>query len=84
MCYNVFCLLLASYSLSPSFDLERPTECDDEYWTHPDPAQAFKQPEGKPSRVSAFIHILKLVQILGFSLRTIVSVFHKFLDICTD
>ncbi|KAI0030613.1 fungal-specific transcription factor domain-containing protein, partial [Vararia minispora EC-137] len=53
------------------FDLEMPIDCDDEYWTHPDPSQAFKQPPGKPSLVSNFISNLKLVKILGFALRTI-------------
>ncbi|KAI0034155.1 fungal-specific transcription factor domain-containing protein [Vararia minispora EC-137] len=53
------------------FDLEMPVECDDEYWTPSDSAQAFTQPSGKPSYVSAFIHSLKLSQILGYALRTI-------------
>jgi hypothetical protein len=48
-------------------------ECDDEYWENPDPEQAFKQPSGKPSKLSYFILYLKLDQILGFALRTIVS-----------
>ena len=28
------------------------TEVDDEYWTNPDPALAFKQPPGKPSKIA--------------------------------
>jgi hypothetical protein len=50
-----------------------PVECDDEYWTTEDPAQAFVQPAGKPSHMSFFICTLKLNQILGFAMRTIVS-----------
>ncbi|KAI0312122.1 fungal-specific transcription factor domain-containing protein [Amylostereum chailletii] len=37
-----------------SIDLEFPIECDDEYWLHPDPEKAFKQPPGKPSKVSYY------------------------------
>ena len=57
----------------PSFDLDLPAECDDEYWSPPDPKDAFKQPSGKPSKMSYFIAYLKLSQILAFALRTIVS-----------
>ncbi|KAI0058759.1 hypothetical protein BV25DRAFT_1788378, partial [Artomyces pyxidatus] len=56
------------------FDLDLPVECDDEYWTHPDPEQAFKQPAGKPCQTSYFISFLKLNQILAFALRTIYSI----------
>ena len=60
-------------NLDPSFDLDLPAECDDEYWSPPDPKDAFKQPPGKPSKMSYFIAYLKLSQILAFALRTIVS-----------
>jgi hypothetical protein len=60
-------------NLDPSFDLDLPVECDDEYWSPPDPKDAFKQPPGKPSKMSYFIAYLKLSQILAFALRTIVS-----------
>jgi hypothetical protein len=59
--------------LYSSFDLELPADCDDEYWDHPDPKQRFKQPENKPSLISAFILFIKLNQILSYCLRTIVS-----------
>ena len=59
----------------PSFDIEMPIECDDEYWDHPDPEQRWRQPPGKPSLVTAFNLYLKLNQVLAFSLRTIVSPF---------
>jgi hypothetical protein len=55
-----------------SFDLDLPVECDDEYWEHPDPQQAFKQPTTKPSVIAYFNCYLKLNQVLAFSLRTIV------------
>jgi hypothetical protein len=55
-----------------SFDIDLPVECDDEYWDHPDPAKRFKQPPNKPSSATAFINYIKLLQILGISLRTIV------------
>ena len=55
-----------------SFDLDLPLEVDDEYWEHPDPTQAFKQPAGVPCNISSFNSFLKLNQILAFALRTIV------------
>ncbi|KAH7929532.1 hypothetical protein BV22DRAFT_1116792 [Leucogyrophana mollusca] len=55
------------------FDLDLPVECDDEYWEHPDPEKAFKQPPDKPSIVSFFISFVKLNDILAFALRTIYS-----------
>ncbi|KAI0364475.1 hypothetical protein BV20DRAFT_1039391 [Pilatotrama ljubarskyi] len=56
------------------FDLDLPTECDDEYWAHPDPEQAFKQPPGKPSTITFFNCYIRLHQILAFALRTIYSI----------
>ncbi|KAK0480213.1 fungal-specific transcription factor domain-containing protein [Armillaria novae-zelandiae] len=55
-------------------DIDFPAECDDEYWEHPDPEQAFKQPPGKPSYVAFFNSFLKLNQLLSFCLRTIYSI----------
>ncbi|KAG9308124.1 hypothetical protein JVU11DRAFT_12476 [Chiua virens] len=56
------------------FDLDYPIECDDEYWEHPDPEQAFKQPPDKPSTVSYFVSFIKLNNILSFAHRTIYSI----------
>ncbi|KAF8226986.1 hypothetical protein L208DRAFT_1406132 [Tricholoma matsutake] len=56
------------------FDIDLPVDCDDEYWDHPDPAQRFKQPPNKPSSATAFIIYIKILQILGLSLRTIYSI----------
>ncbi|KAJ8087145.1 Gypsy retrotransposon integrase-like protein 1 [Marasmius tenuissimus] len=56
------------------YDLDLPIECDDEYWEHPDPEQAWRQPPGKPSTVSFFVSLLKLVKILALALRTIYSI----------
>lgn len=53
-------------------DVEFPAECDDEYWAHPDPEQAFKQPADKPSVLAFFNCCLKLKQIHAFALRTLV------------
>uniref|UniRef100_A0A0W0EWG7 Xylanolytic transcriptional activator regulatory domain-containing protein n=1 Tax=Moniliophthora roreri TaxID=221103 RepID=A0A0W0EWG7_MONRR len=53
------------------FDLDMPVECDDEYWEHPNPEMAFKQPPGKPSYVTAFVSYLKLMRLLAMALRTI-------------
>ncbi|KAI0339080.1 hypothetical protein BDW22DRAFT_1431991 [Trametopsis cervina] len=56
------------------FDVDLPSTCDDEYWIHPDPAQAFKQPEGRPSQGVFFTCLLRLSQIHAFALRTIYSI----------
>ncbi|KAF8992796.1 fungal-specific transcription factor domain-containing protein [Cyathus striatus] len=62
------------------FDLDMPTECDDEYWEHPDPTQRFKQPEGVPSTITAFNQQLRIDKIMGFALNTIYSIKTKFWD----
>ncbi|KAM5544332.1 hypothetical protein V8D89_001992 [Ganoderma adspersum] len=71
---------LTSYGLGrPSsihdedFDLALPTECDDEYWLSPEGEPWFQQPPDKPSKVTAFVCVLKLGQILAFAMRTIYS-----------
>ena len=56
-----------------SFDVALPTECDDEYWTASEPELAFKQPLGKPSKITFFNCYVRLHQILAFAMRTIVS-----------
>lgn len=56
------------------YDLELPVECDDEYWDLSDPQTAWKQPPGSPSYVAYFNILIKLYDILGFTLRTIYSV----------
>jgi hypothetical protein len=57
------------------FDVDLPTEIDDEYWENEqDPEQAFKQPPGKPSLLSYFVCFIKLNQILAVALRTIYSI----------
>ena len=56
-----------------SIDVDLPIECDDEYWINSDPDLAFKQPEGKPSRLTYFNCMLKLTQIHAFAMKTVVS-----------
>ena len=74
VCWIYACNLLPNKTyIYSSFDLELPVDCDDEYWDHPDPKQRFKQPENKPSLISAFILFIKLNQILSYCLRTIVT-----------
>lgn len=60
--------------LPSSNDLPMPTNCDDEYWEHEDPYQAFVQPHGKPTTIAAFIHLLKLYRLLAMALRNLVCV----------
>jgi hypothetical protein len=56
-----------------SFDVDLPTDCDDEYWENDDPNLAFKQPPGRPSKVAFFISLIRQQEIQAFALRTIVS-----------
>ena len=56
-----------------SYDVDPLIECDDEFWTNADPAQAFKQPPGKPSKIVFTNHLLGLLKIFDFLSRTIVS-----------
>ncbi|KDQ08707.1 hypothetical protein BOTBODRAFT_138635 [Botryobasidium botryosum FD-172 SS1] len=53
------------------FDIDFPLEVDDEYWTHPDPERAFKQPDNQPSLIAFFNCYLRLMQISSFVMRTI-------------
>ncbi|THU89669.1 hypothetical protein K435DRAFT_760868 [Dendrothele bispora CBS 962.96] len=59
-------------STSPDdYDLEYPTECDDDYWENEDPNKAFVQPEDKPSRVAFWNHYIKFAEIVGYAHRLI-------------
>lgn len=64
----------SSLTVEGSYDLDFPLEVDDEYWEPQDAALAFCQPQGKPSLISALNSMLKLLDILSFTLRTIVCV----------
>ncbi|KAJ7578584.1 fungal-specific transcription factor domain-containing protein [Mycena floridula] len=60
--------------LKEDFDIDLPVECDDEYWEHPDPAQAFQQPVDKPCQVSAFICFIQLTDMTATALRKLYCV----------
>ncbi|KAJ6629500.1 fungal-specific transcription factor domain-containing protein [Mycena sp. CBHHK59/15] len=59
---------------SDDYDLDYPIECDDEFWDHPDPAMAFKQPSGRPSTMTYTTVYLKLIEIVGMTQRTVYSI----------
>lgn len=59
-----------------SIDCELPVVCDDEYWIHPDPNLAFKQPDSKPSAIASWVCGLGLLHILAVALRTLVGNFY--------
>ncbi|KAF9268427.1 hypothetical protein L218DRAFT_893492 [Marasmius fiardii PR-910] len=59
---------------SDDFDVDLPIECDDEYWESSDPQKAFVQPVGKPSVVSLFSTLLRLLDIVSFAQRTLYAV----------
>ncbi|KAF5339483.1 hypothetical protein D9758_015314 [Tetrapyrgos nigripes] len=56
------------------FDVDLPIECGDEYWETEDPEQAFKQPPGTVSYMSAWITFVKLLDIMSTAQRTIYAV----------
>ncbi|KAI0372641.1 hypothetical protein BV20DRAFT_963680 [Pilatotrama ljubarskyi] len=55
------------------FDVALPIECDDEYWVSEDPEKAFKQPPGKPSKITFWTSYVRLSKIVGYVLRTLYS-----------
>ncbi|KAJ7121739.1 fungal-specific transcription factor domain-containing protein [Mycena crocata] len=63
------CLGRSSAIHIEDYDLDPPLEVDDEYFEHPDPEQAFKQPPGKISTLAYFAHHIRLCEILGSALR---------------
>ncbi|KAF5364430.1 hypothetical protein D9758_010715 [Tetrapyrgos nigripes] len=56
---------------SDDFDIDLPVQCGDEYWEHPDPELAFKQPPGRPSNLVYFVTLLRLLDILNMAQKTI-------------
>ncbi|KAI0779911.1 fungal-specific transcription factor domain-containing protein [Fomes fomentarius] len=73
---------LSSFSLGrpcaihdEDFDVDLLTEVDDEYWINEEnPELAFKQPEGRPSKITFANCYIRLLKILDFALRTIYSI----------
>lgn len=55
-----------------SFDVDLLAEVDDEYWDTGDPETDFKQPPGKPSKITAFNLMIRLSGIVARTLRTVV------------
>ncbi|KAF7365380.1 Fungal-trans domain-containing protein [Mycena venus] len=49
-----------------NYDIDFPVEVDDEYW---DQGPELKQPAGVPSRLSYFVHHLRLCEIVGDAVR---------------
>ena len=57
------------------FDADYPIEVDDQFWETGDPKHNFIQPpEAGISKISAFVHLLKLDHIIGATLRTIYAI----------
>ncbi|KAF6754115.1 fungal-specific transcription factor domain-containing protein [Ephemerocybe angulata] len=57
------------------FDVDLPADCDDEYWQDEESGEVtFKQPEGRPSKPSYFIHLIKLFGILADVQRAFYSI----------
>ncbi|KIK55527.1 hypothetical protein GYMLUDRAFT_47749 [Collybiopsis luxurians FD-317 M1] len=63
-------------SSANDLDLELPAMCDDEYWETPNPDDAFKQPDNTPSKLVFWVHLIKLMEIVGFTQRSIYSARH--------
>ena len=64
-----------------SFDLDLPIACDDEYWETGDPATAFKQPPGHPSKIEFFNHYLKLMEIYTATFSAVVRPVRPLFDV---
>ncbi|KAJ7595463.1 fungal-specific transcription factor domain-containing protein [Mycena floridula] len=74
MCFDIFSSVALGRPRAANpedYDQDLPADCDDEYWKHADPDQAFRQPPGKPSKLSYWISYLKVLHILGFAHRSI-------------
>lgn len=56
-----------------SFDLDLPIDCDDEYWPVGEETDGFRQPPGKPSKLTVFIMMIKLFHLQADVVREIVS-----------
>ena len=56
-----------------SFDIELPIDCDDEYWPVDGETEGFKQPPGKPSKLTMFILMINLFHLQTDVIRLIVS-----------
>ncbi|KAL0577367.1 Gypsy retrotransposon integrase-like protein 1 [Marasmius crinis-equi] len=54
-------------------DADYPTECDDEYWQNDGSPLVFRQPPNTPSKISFFVHYLKLCEIISFAMITVHS-----------
>ncbi|EEB88420.1 hypothetical protein MPER_13757, partial [Moniliophthora perniciosa FA553] len=55
------------------YNQEFPCEVDDYFWENPDPEQCFKQPEGRPSDVTFWIQLLKILRVYGIAQRSILA-----------
>ncbi|KAJ7456061.1 fungal-specific transcription factor domain-containing protein [Mycena latifolia] len=79
VCYDrlVSCTLGRPCAIqADDFDVDLPTECDDEYWepADGDRTKAFRQPpDAPPSRVAFFNAFVRLNNILAFTLRILYS-----------
>ncbi|KAI0666688.1 fungal-specific transcription factor domain-containing protein [Trametes maxima] len=72
---NVSFMLGRACSLQDEdFDVDPLEECDDEYWSIDDPDMPFRQPPGKPSKISFTNCLNRLLQILAFASRTIYAI----------
>ncbi|KAJ9092550.1 hypothetical protein QFC21_006781 [Naganishia friedmannii] len=56
------------------YDVDYPLEVDDEYWDTGDSATDFVQPVDKPCKISMFVCLLRLVNIIGRAMKMIYPV----------
>jgi hypothetical protein len=55
---------------SEDYDVDLPTQCDDDYWTEP---YCFQQPAGVPAQTAYMISYLKLMAIYSRMQRALVN-----------
>ncbi|KAJ7114536.1 hypothetical protein C8R43DRAFT_961308 [Mycena crocata] len=69
VCRSSFLSVEKRADLHDSYDVDLPLMVDDEFMENPDPDQAFKQPPGKPSLVTYFVHHIRLCELLDSTIR---------------
>ena len=73
MCVRTFLYVVAAGADDRRYDQDLCAPVDDEYWETEDPEKSFVQPLGVPSKISFFIQYCKLLEIVGYTQRALVS-----------
>ncbi|KAF5335420.1 hypothetical protein D9758_016909 [Tetrapyrgos nigripes] len=78
-CLYILDIIVSTFMNKPramsmdDLDVDLPIECDDEYWETGDPQRAFQQPPDQPSYIASCVVFIKLLDIMSFAQRALVS-----------